>query len=280
MNPASNLALNPAPALENPGAGGLRIKDVSFAYNDETVLRRVTLDVPEGEFLSLLGPSGSGKSTLLRLIAGLEEPTRGRIVWKGVEIAGPGIERAVVFQDYSLFPWFTAQANIALAVEKAHPDFDRAERFELARDYLSRVGLGDAVEKYPFQLSGGMRQRAAIARALALEAPVLLMDEPFASLDPVNRGKLQDLLIDAWKESSPRRTIVFVTHDIDEALYLGDRVALLGASRGGRLLAETPVTLPRPRDRVAFFASREFKALRENVAERLDADIISGLASV
>jgi NitT/TauT family transport system ATP-binding protein len=260
-------------------ADGLRIDEVSFAYFDEPVLRRVEIEVPEGQFLSLLGPSGSGKSTLLRLIAGLEKPTRGRIVWKGVEIAGPGIDRAVVFQDYSLFPWFTAQANVAIAVAKAHPEWGRAQRLELARRYLSRVGLDKAAEKYPFQLSGGMQQRAAIARALALEAPVLLMDEPFGALDPVNRGKLQDLLIEVWKSSSPRRTIVFVTHDIDEALYLGDRVALLGASRGGRLLAEFEVPIPRPRQRAGFFSSGEFRALRESIAERLDADVVSGLAT-
>ncbi|MDR2506928.1 MAG: ABC transporter ATP-binding protein [Candidatus Accumulibacter sp.] len=260
--------------------GGLRIDNVSFAYRNEPVLRRIALNVPEGQFLSLLGPSGSGKSTLLRLIAGLEKPTRGRIAWKGAKIAGPGIDRAVVFQNYSLFPWFTAQGNVALAVAKAHPDFSRPQRLQLARDYLSRVGLDDAAEKYPFQLSGGMQQRAAIARALALEAPVLLMDEPFGALDPVNRGKLQDLLIDAWKSSSPRRTIIFVTHDIDEAIYLGDRVALLGASQGGRLLAEIDVPLHRPRQRADFFASMEFRELRENIAERLDADIISGLATI
>jgi NitT/TauT family transport system ATP-binding protein len=265
-------------AAQLAGADGLRIDALSFAYRDEPVLRRVALDVPEGRFLSLLGPSGSGKSTLLRLIAGLEKPTRGRIAWKGVEIAGPGIDRAVVFQNYSLFPWFTAEVNVALAVAKAHPDCTRARRLELARDYLSRVGLGEAAEKYPFELSGGMQQRAAIARALALEAPVLLMDEPFGALDPVNRGKLQDLLIEAWSESSPRRTIVFVTHDIDEAIYLGDRVALLGVSQGGRLLAEIDVALPRPREHGAFFASAGFRELRERIAERLDADIVSGLS--
>jgi NitT/TauT family transport system ATP-binding protein len=261
------------------GPDGLRIDALSFAYGDEPVLRHVALEVSEGQFLSLLGPSGSGKSTLLRLIAGLEKPTRGRIAWKGVEITGPDIDRAVVFQNYSLFPWFTAEINVALAVAKAHPDFTRAQGRELARDYLSRVGLGEAAGKYPFQLSGGMCQRAAIARALALEAPVLLMDEPFGALDPINRGKLQDLLVEVWKSSSPRRTIVFVTHDIDEAIYLGERVVLLGASRGGRLLAEIDVALPRPRQRIEFFASAEFRKLRENIAERLDADIISGLAA-
>ena len=261
------------------GSTGLVIDNVSFAYNDsDTVLRRVALRVPQGQFVSLLGPSGSGKSTLLRLIAGLEAPSQGRITWKGVTITGPGIDRAVVFQNYSLFPWFTVQDNVAQAVAKAHPGLSRNERRSMARDYLAQVGLRDAATKYPFQLSGGMQQRAAIARALALEAPVLLMDEPFGALDPINRGKLQDLLLNVWQSTSPRRTIVFVTHDVDEALYLGDRVAVLGASPG-RLLAELDVPFERPRQRAALFASDVFRLLREDIAERLDADALNGLVA-
>ncbi len=260
-------------------SAGLAIENVSFAYGEgETILRRVTLEVPEGHFLTLLGPSGSGKSTLLRLIAGLETPGDGRLAWKGVNIAGPGIDRAVVFQNYSLFPWLSVQDNVALAVAKAHPGLARGARREKARAYLGRVGLADAAGKYPFQLSGGMQQRAAIARALALEAPVLLMDEPFGALDPINRGKLQDLLLEVWQSTSPRRTIVFVTHDVDEALYLGDRVAVLGASPG-RLLAEVAVPFARPRRRAELFASEAFHLLREDIAERLDADVLTGLAA-
>jgi NitT/TauT family transport system ATP-binding protein len=257
----------------------LVIDNVSFAYNDsDTVLRRVALQVPQGQFVSLLGPSGSGKSTLLRLIAGLEAPSQGHITWKGVTITGPGIERAVVFQNYSLFPWFTVQDNVAQAVAKAHPGYSRHERRGKARTYLAQVGLADVATKYPFQLSGGMQQRAAIARALALEAPVLLMDEPFGALDPVNRGKLQDLLLEVWQSTSPRRTIVFVTHDVEEALYLGDRVAALGATPG-RLLAELDVPFARPRQRVELFTSDAFRLLREDIAERLDADVLSGLVA-
>lgn len=258
---------------------GLAVDNVSFAYGEgDTILRRVALEVPEGQFLTLLGPSGSGKSTLLRLIAGLEAPTDGRLAWQGATITGPGIDRAVVFQNYSLFPWLKVEDNVALAVAKAHPKLSRAERREKARDYLGRVGLADAAGKYPFQLSGGMQQRAAIARALALEAPVLLMDEPFGALDPINRGKLQDLLLEVWQSTSPRRTIVFVTHDVDEALYLGDRVAVLGASPG-RVLAQIEVPFERPRNRARLFASPAFHALREDIAERLDADVLSGLAA-
>jgi len=260
------------------GDAGLSIDHVSFAYGQgDTILRRIALNVPEGRFLALLGPSGSGKSTLLRLIAGLEAPSHGRLAWKGVDITGPGIDRAVVFQNYSLFPWYTVQDNVAQAVAKAHPDFSRNQRREKARDYLGRVGLADAATKYPFQLSGGMQQRAAIARALALEAPVLLMDEPFGALDPINRGKLQDLLLEVWQSTCPRRTIVFVTHDVDEALYLGDRVAVLGASPG-RLLAEIDVPFARPRQRAELFNSDAFHLLREDIAERLDADVLTGLS--
>lgn len=265
-------------AAPTPPAG-LVVDNISFAYQgSDTVLRRVALQVSQGEFVSLLGPSGSGKSTLLRLIAGLEAPTQGQLSWKGVPIRGPGIERAVVFQNYSLFPWFTVQDNVAQAVAKAHPKYSRHERWRKASDYLARVGLAEAATKYPFQLSGGMQQRAAIARALALEAPVLLMDEPFGALDPVNRSKLQDLLLEVWQSTSPRRTIVFVTHDVDEALYLGDRVAVLGASPG-RMLAELAVPFARPRQRVELFASDAFHALREDIAERLDADVLSGLVA-
>jgi NitT/TauT family transport system ATP-binding protein len=265
------------PVAFNPA--GLVIDNVSFAYKDsDMILRRVTLQVPQGHFVSLLGPSGSGKSTFLRLIAGLEAPNQGRITWQGVSITGPGIERAVVFQNYSLFPWFSVQDNVAQAVAKAHPGITRNERRVKAREYLAQVGLSDAANKFPFQLSGGMQQRAAIARALALEAPVLLMDEPFGALDPVNRGKLQDLLLDVWQSTSPKRTIVFVTHDVDEALYLSDRVALLGASPG-RLLAELDVPSSRPRHRAELFASNAFHLLREDIADRLDADVLSGLMS-
>lgn len=257
----------------------LVIDNVTFAYKDSgTVLSRVVLQVPQGQFVSLLGPSGSGKSTLLRLIAGLEAPSQGQIRWQGVTITGPGIERAVVFQNYSLFPWFSVQDNVAQAVAKAKPRASRSARCEKAREYLAQVGLADAATKYPFQLSGGMQQRAAIARALALEAPVLLMDEPFGALDPINRGKLQDLLLEVWQSTAPRRTIVFVTHDVDEALYLGDRVAVLGASPG-RLLADLPVPLARPRQRAEMFGSDTFWKLREDIAERLDQDVLHGLVA-
>jgi NitT/TauT family transport system ATP-binding protein len=257
----------------------LSINGVAFAYDEgkgDRVLQGVTLRVPEGTLVSLVGPSGSGKSTLLRLIAGLARPSEGHVSWKGRQILEPGIERAIVFQNYALFPWFSAVGNVAQAVAKAHSDYTRVQRREKAFEYLERVGISDAANKYPHELSGGMQQRAAIARALALEAPILLMDEPFGALDPINRGKLQDLLLEVWQSTNPRRTIVFVTHDVDEALYLGDRIAVLGASPG-RLLAEIDVPFARPRHRGELFSSEASHKLRKEITELLGADVISGL---
>ena len=240
-------------------AATLTLDAVTFAYHGVPILDDIHLAVREGEFLCLLGPSGSGKSTLLRLLAGLESPQRGAIHWWGQPIAGPGIDRGVVFQDYSLFPWFSVADNIALAIE-----------------YLAQVGLEDAADKYPLELSGGMRQRGAIARALALGSPMLLMDEPFGALDTLNRARLQDLLLDVWQNATPRKTIVFVTHDIDEALYLGDRVAVLGAAPA-QVIADYPVPFDRPRDRRPLFTSAQFHQLRETIADALSADTLAHL---
>ncbi|ANQ85566.1 putative sulfonate transport system ATP-binding protein [Azoarcus olearius] len=257
----------------------LRVEGLAFAYGDREILRGIELNVAEGEFVALLGPSGSGKSTLLRLLAGLERPGRGRITAAGKPVAGPGPDRAVVFQHYTLFPWMTVADNVAEAVAKAHPGLGRAERRQRAWEHLDRVGLGDAAPRHPFELSGGMQQRAAIARALALESPFLLMDEPFGALDPINRAKLQDLLIEVWQRGRPRRTVVFVTHDVDEALLLADRVVVMGASPG-RIIAEHVVPFARPRKRAALFGETAFHELRERIAEALDADTLAGLEVV
>jgi NitT/TauT family transport system ATP-binding protein len=254
-------------------AGGLVIDAVSFGYDGVPILDEFHLTVREGEFLCLLGPSGSGKSTLLRLLAGLENPRRGAIRWWDRPIADPGIDRGVVFQDYSLFPWLSVADNVALAIAKAHPALNKARRRALARDYLAQVGLAEAADKYPLELSGGMRQRGAIARALALGSPILLMDEPFGALDALNRARLQDLLLTVWQSTVPRKTILFVTHDIDEALYLGDRVAVLGAAPG-RVIASCAVGFDRPRDRRGLFASPIFHQLRQVLADALSTDTL------
>ena len=255
----------------------LALDGVSFAYQTATVLADVTLRVQEGEFVCLLGPSGSGKSTVLRLLAGLESPQKGSIRVAGLPVVGPGIDRGVVFQDYSLFPWMSLTENVVLAIGKAHPALTREQKRDLAEEYLELVGLVEARAKYPGELSGGMCQRGAIARALAMGAPVLLMDEPFGALDPVNRTRLQDLLLEVWNSSKRARTIVFVTHDVDEALLLADRVVVLGACPG-RIIADLEVPIPRPRPRRQTYAQREFQDLRKAVNEHLQGDMLRRLS--
>ena len=252
---------------------GLAISGVDFSYAGTQVLSNISLSVGEGEFVALLGPSGSGKTTLLRLLAGLETPQSGTITWKKQPVTGPSLERGVVFQDYSLFPWMTLSQNVELALSKAQPESTRKWRRDLARQYLDLVGLGTDVDKHPYELSGGMRQRGAIARTLALGSPVLLMDEPFGALDPVNRAKLQDLLIEVWHDANPRKTVVFVTHDIDEALYLADRVIVLGANPG-RVIDEVSVAPERPRGRKTVAQSPYFTTLRRRIRERFQDDVL------
>lgn len=254
----------PAPGESAPGQ--LRVEHLFFTYDGRRMaLEDIGLVVPEGEFVCLLGASGCGKTTLLRLIAGLEQPCGGRILWRGAPVAGPSPERGIVFQEYALFPWFRLRDNVALAIEKADPHASRAETRDRADDYLGMVGLRDAAHKYPHELSGGMLQRGAIARTLALGSPILLMDEPFGALDPANRIRLQELLLGIWRRASPRRTVIFVTHDVDEALFLGDRVVILGSSPG-RVIGEIRVDFPRPRNVEALFRLDAFRELHAEIS--------------
>lgn len=190
----------------------------------------VTLDIPAGQSLTLVGPSGCGKSTLLDLVAGLTRPTHGEVTVGGRTVDGPGLDRGVVFQQYALFPWRTAQSNIEFGLEEKR--IPRKERAERAREMLELVGLSAFADRYPRELSGGMKQRVAIARSLAYEPAVLLMDEPYAALDAQTREALQDDLLDIWRRTGT--TILFITHAIDEAVYLGQRVAVMTA-RPGRI---------------------------------------------
>jgi NitT/TauT family transport system ATP-binding protein len=260
------------------GLGGLSVEHLFFAYDEQKItLEDISLTVPEGEFICLLGSSGCGKTTLLRLLAGLERPAGGRILWRGRPVRGPSPDRGIVFQEYGLFPWYRLRDNVALAVEKVSPGASKAEIRERAEDYLGMVGLHDAAQKYPHELSGGMRQRGAIARTLALGSPVLLMDEPFGALDPVNRIRLQELLLDIWSASSPRRTVVFVTHDVDEAIFLGDRVVVLG-STPGRIIGEIRVEFLRPRHVEALYALDSFRELRSEIGAYYHRDARRQLA--
>jgi NitT/TauT family transport system ATP-binding protein len=195
-----------------------------------SALTEVSLDVPSGQFLVLVGPSGCGKSTLLDLVAGLSRPTSGEVLLDGRPVTGPGLDRGVVFQQYALYPWRTAQSNVEFGLEgKGIP---RRQRRERAEHFLDLVGLSGFADRYPHELSGGMKQRVAIARSLAFDPDVLLMDEPFAALDAQTREGLQDELLRIWERTG--KTILFITHGIDEAVYLGQRVAVM-TSRPGRI---------------------------------------------
>ncbi|MFD0044375.1 ABC transporter ATP-binding protein [Pseudarthrobacter scleromae] len=204
-----------------------------------TAIDSLTLDVAAGEFLTLVGPSGSGKTTLLDLLAGLSRPTSGEVLVDGKEVAGPGQDRAVVFQQYALFPWRTASANVSIGLENT--GLSKKQRAAKASEFLELVGLAGFGDRYPHELSGGMKQRVAIARSLAYEPDVLLMDEPFAALDAQTREQLQDELLRIWKATG--KTIVFITHGIDEAVYLGQRVAVLSA-RPGKLKEIVDINIP------------------------------------
>jgi NitT/TauT family transport system ATP-binding protein len=203
-----------------------------------TALQDVTLEVPQGQFLTLVGPSGSGKTTLLDLLGGLSRPTSGQVIVDGAEVTGPGLDRGIVFQQYALFPWRTALANVTFGLERQ--GLSRRERTGRAREYLTLVGLAGFEDRYPHELSGGMKQRVAIARSLAYRPGILLMDEPFAALDAQTREQLQDELLRIWAATGT--TVVFITHGIDEAVYLGQRVAVL-SSRPGRLKAVIDIDL-------------------------------------
>lgn len=211
----------------------IEIQELSFSYAKEErmILEGIDLEISSGEFVCILGQSGCGKSTLLRLIAGLEKPILGKLLIDKEPIKGASLSRGVVFQDYGLFLWMTAGENIMLALKQRFPQRDKKELKQIALAMLEAVGLDASVyEKLPKELSGGMKQRCAIAQAFSTNPPILLMDEPFGALDAVTRAKLQDLLIKLWSEEKPKKTVLFVTHDVDEALLLANRVVVLGQS--------------------------------------------------
>lgn len=250
------------------------LDSVNYSYGKSEVLRDITFTAAAGDFICLLGPSGCGKSTLLRMLAGLAIPTSGRITLGGNPISGPGLDRGVVFQDYSLFPWMTTGQNIVLAMEQAFPGKNRNEYNEAATGYLELVGLPDAYHKLPGQLSGGMRQRAAIARAFAINPPVLLMDEPFGALDAITRARVQDLLLQLWEQKDgERKTVFFVTHDVEEAILLATRIVVLGLNPGS-IRGVFEVNLPRPRIRQELYLKESFLVLRDKLVTVLHENIL------
>ena len=225
------------------------------------VLKDINLSVKEGEFLVLLGFSGTGKTTLINLMAGLDTPTKGRVTYKGREITGPGPERGVIFQSYSLMPWLTVAGNVGLAVDAVFPGLSKAEKAAKIDHYVQMVGLSHATHRRPAELSGGMRQRVNVARALAMDPEVLLLDEPLSALDALTRANLADEIEAIWE--ADKKTCVLITNDVDEAILLADRIIALNPD--GSLGEAFKVTLPRPRDRSAMNHDEAFKALRARV---------------
>ena len=249
--------------------GILEFSNVSIGFGAGNaraeVLRGLNLSVAEGEFLAILGFSGTGKTTLVNLMAGLASPEKGSVTFKGAPITGPGPERGLVFQSYSLMPWLTVAGNVRLAVDAVHKAKSSADRAALVAKYIAMVGLSHAADRRPSELSGGMRQRVAVARALAMEPEVLLMDEPLSALDALTRANLADEIEAIWRLE--RKTVVLITNDVDEALVLADRIVTLNPD--GTLGAEFAVNLPRPRDRGAMNHDEGFKALRGAVTKYL-----------
>lgn len=257
----------------------IEIKDLTLTYQDGTgkfvALENVNLTVEDGEFVCIIGPSGCGKSSLLSVIEGLNKPSVGKVYIDGKEIDGPGSDRGVVFQHYSLFPWLTAVGNIVFAMKQNKIKGSKKELEAIARDYLVKVGLEDAFDKFPSQLSGGMQQRVAIARVLAANAQIFLMDEPFGAVDPKNRQELQELIGKLARQE--KKTVLFVTHDIEEAILLGDRIIYIDEKN---IRADIPVEMEKPRTKASLVGNPQYIGLNnrlmrlfyQRVAEQIGGD--------
>jgi len=231
-------------------------------------LQPTTLAVDDNDFITVLGPSGCGKSTLLRIVAGLDTPTSGRVLLDGAPVTRPGADRGMVFQSYTLFPWLTVEQNICFGLRERGESQVRQD--EIAAHYIGKVGLGGFEHHYPKMLSGGMQQRTAIARALANDPKILLLDEPFGALDNQTRGLMQELLLSVWE--AERKTVLFVTHDIEEAIFMANRVVVMTA-RPGRIKADVPVPLPHPRH-YTLKTAPEFSALKARLTEDIRGEAL------
>ncbi|ODV41164.1 sulfonate ABC transporter ATP-binding protein [Cupriavidus sp. UYMMa02A] len=252
----------------------LSIQQVSRTFTNPLggqtqALLPVDFEVRDNDFVTILGPSGCGKSTLLRIVAGLDTPTAGTVLLDGQPVSGPGADRGMVFQSYTLFPWLTIEQNVRFGLRER--GMSEAEQRERSGFFIQRVGLRGFEHHYPKQLSGGMQQRTAIARALANDPKILLLDEPFGALDNQTRVLMQELLLGIWEAS--RKTVLFVTHDIDEAIFMANRVAVFSA-RPGRIKSEIAVDFPHPRH-YTIKTSPEFSALKARLTEEIRAEAMA-----
>jgi NitT/TauT family transport system ATP-binding protein len=232
-------------------------------------LTPVSLDVGDNDFITILGPSGCGKSTLLRIVAGLDRPSEGRVLLDDRPVVGPGADRGMVFQSYTLFPWLTIEDNVAFGLREK--GLARDKRREIARQWCRRIGLEGFERHYPKQLSGGMQQRTAIARALANDPKIMLLDEPFGALDNQTRALMQEMLLGIWERD--KKTVLFVTHDIEEAIFLASRVVVMSA-RPGRIKAEVKIDLPHPRH-YTIKTSPAFSNLKAQLTEEIRVETLA-----
>jgi len=259
--------------LQRSTSDFLVIENLSKSYpaadgSEFVVLKDINLAIAEDEYISVIGHSGCGKSTLLKIVAGLEKATSGSVQLEGREIRKPGAERMMVFQHYSLLPWLTVRENVRLAVDEVLRQASPSDKKRIVNEHLAMVNLAEAANKYPDELSGGMKQRVGIARALAIRPKMLLMDEPFGALDALTRGRLQQQVLDIWEHH--RHAVMMITHDVDEALYMSDRIVMMTNGPNATIGEILEVPFPHPRDRASLRELPEYRELRNQALNFLD----------
>ena len=251
----------------------LNIKNLEIAFSTPkgkfVAVRDINLEIRKGEIVSIIGHSGCGKSTILNAIGGVLFPSKDQVLIDDSEVRGPGPDRGIVFQNYSLLPWLTVYENIYQAVDAALKELDKVGKKELVEKYLKMVGLWDHREKFPKQISGGMKQRTAIARAFAINPDVLLLDEPFGALDALTKASLHIELLKMWNLTQRSKTIVMVTHDIEEAVFLSDRIVVMNNGPASTIREIEEVHLPRPRNKKEIVAMEEYKVIRDRLLSLL-----------
>jgi nitrate/nitrite transport system ATP-binding protein len=250
-----------------PGKKDLFSKVTGKARRDFVAIQDINLEIEPNTFVSIIGPSGCGKSTLLNMIAGLSPISSGEILLNGAPITGPGADRGMVFQNYALMPWMTVEENLRFAVKTVDPKSSQKKRDRIIKEHIQLVGLTGAERKHPHELSGGMRQRVGIARALAINPQILLMDEPFGALDALTRGFLQEEVERIWEQQ--RKTVIMITHSIDEALLLSDRIVMMTRGPAARIDEILEVPFPRPRDRETIQQHPAYHALKAEMESHL-----------